>query len=114
MDLEHGKLKLQIEGLQADLSSRFNIITHEVKKSNELTEKVLAQAIKTNGRVTKLEDKVEKVDAKVEQLDAKVKKDLEFIDLLRRKKWIIGILFMAFMYSYEHFDINKILKIFGI
>lgn len=101
--IEHGELKLMIDNLQDALSSRFNSLSIEIKASNELAKQTLEQARKTNGRVTKLEEKIEKVEL-----------DIEFIRFFRRKKWILAMLFLAFLYAYDNFKLDWILKKLGL
>lgn len=64
------------------LDIRFN----ELKKT---TEETLTHAKKTNGRVTQLE------------------KDIAFLHWLKKNKWYIGVILLAFMKVYETVPFKK-------
>jgi len=102
-NLEHGRLELKIEALQADLSTRFNSLMNVLEANNNINIQTLEHAKKTNGRVTKIENKVDIIE-----------KDVEFIRFFRRKKWLLGVFFLAFLYAYDNFSIDWILKKLGI
>lgn len=102
-DLRNGKIELKIEALQADLSMRFNSLMNTLEANNNINKQTLEQAKKTNGRVTKIEDRVNIVE-----------KDIEFLRFFRRNKWFIGVFFLAFLYAYDKFSIEWLLKKIGV
>lgn len=101
-DLEHSKIELKIEALQADLSVRFNSLMNVLESNNNINKQTLEQAKKTNGRVTRAESRIDILE-----------KDIEFIRFLRRKKWVVAVFFLAFLYAYDNFKIEWLLKKIG-
>jgi hypothetical protein len=97
-DQVHELLEMKIQVLNANITAMTDFFQIQLNKIETLSEKTLDQTSKTNGRVTTLE------------------KNIEIIEFLRKRKWVLAILIFGLMKMYEIVDIEliieKLLKLF--
>jgi len=89
-DIEHEKIILKVEGIKANQEASFFMMNLTLEHIQKDVLETLEQTKRTNGRVTQLEI------------------DYEIIRVLKKHKWLFGILMVGLFKVYEIIDINWI------
>lgn len=98
-DIEHKEIEVRIDGLEQSMENSFLKIKDSLANLEYTGNRTLEQALKTNGRV----DRLEKASLEFES-------DLTFIRAIRKRKWIIAVFLLAGIKIYEAIDIEFMLK----
>jgi hypothetical protein len=98
-DIEHKEINIRIDGLEQTMKNSFEGIEASLKNLEYTGNRTLEQALKTNGRVTRLETAYFEVES-----------DLTFIRAVRKRKWMIAVFILAFMQIYQNIDLYNIAK----
>jgi t-SNARE complex subunit (syntaxin) len=99
MDIEHKELEMRMDGLEQTFNNRFDGLQDSLANLEYINNRTLEQALKTNGRVDRLE-----------RSQLETESDLTFIRAVRKRKWIIAIFILAFIKIYDVIDIEFIIN----
>lgn len=108
---DHKKIHETIDTWVNRMSMGFDNLTQTLSRIESKSDETLRETKKTNGRVTKLETDLSTfVDDEYKSFKDSINKDLEFFSLIRRKKWMIAIVVLAFAKVYETIDVDVLIK----
>jgi predicted RNA-binding protein len=85
-ELEHDSIHSRLNTIMIQMNSNFEVIGIQLKD-------ILEENKKTNGRVTKLENTV------------------DFINIVKKYKWLIALIMLGAMKAYDLIDIQKIVNL---
>ena len=96
-DIEHDRIRLEIKGIIAQHNANYELLNIKLDNIGNNVNETLKQAVKTNGRVTKLEERTENLEA-----------EMLVFRLLKKRKWLILTFALALLKLYEIVDIKFI------
>lgn len=115
-NLEHEQLRLENQRVTAELKADMFMIDMKLEKIEKITTETLEHAKKTNGRVTELEKQQNIIELAIDKLKDSVGKipgiesTIEFFSYIKKRKWFLIIIVLAFMKVYETIKINELIK----